>query len=150
MIKARFAGGNIEAYDDRGTLELAKNDSEPDMTYWGVKLREPEGKIHIKYTVLHRILDQKTKNGPSFDMRQDNSGLVVSGYGFFVTPVESAEPYEVTLRWDLNNAPRGTLAAWTFGDGPGEIKRKMRAMHIQQCFFMVSQGPKFTLLRTFH
>jgi hypothetical protein len=138
----RFEHDVVHAIDDKGELPLAveKDSAGPTVVSrrWMPK-RETEGNVRAWYVAFPRIVNETTKNAPSFDLREDQKGLFASGYGFLAVPPYDSSEYEVRLRWNLSDAPNGTRAVWTFGEGPEEIVRRESPSRLQQTYFAV--GP---------
>ncbi|KAL5093938.1 hypothetical protein Trisim1_009412 [Trichoderma cf. simile WF8] len=107
--------------------------------------RPTVGNVSVVYTALPRRVSKETKNGPALDLRVDQRGLIGSGMAFLGAPPKEPEgKILTTLRWDLSKSPKGTLAAWSMGDGDGpfEIATKSLlgiASGVQEAYFAV--GP---------
>jgi hypothetical protein len=138
----RFEHDAVHAIDDKGELPLkvAQDSQGPSIVSRSWKSqRATEGSVRAWYVALPRLVNDTTKNAPSFDLREDQCGLFASGYGFLAVPPYDSGEYEVHLRWNLTDAPNGTRAVWTFGEGPEEIIRKETPSNLQQTYFAV--GP---------
>jgi hypothetical protein len=138
----RFENDAVHAVDDNGELPLVAEQDPVGPTVvlrrWKAK-RDTKGSVRAWYVALPRLVNETTKNSPSFDLREDQNGLFGSGYGFLAIPPYRSSEYEVHLRWNLTNAPNGTRAVWTYGEGPEEVIRKETASNLQQTYFAI--GP---------
>jgi len=136
----RLENDTINASDDLGELSLVAEDSPPGppviQRNWTTK-RATAGAVRAWYTALPREVNDQTRDLPSFDLRQDQDGLLGSGYGFLNLP--NGSEHLIKLRWDLDQAPSGTRAVWTYGSGANETIRRDTPSGVQQTFFAV--GP---------
>lgn len=85
--------------------------------------------ITVRFTAPYRRTDEKTLPGPRVDLRRDvtGGGLVGQGEGFIPVPPpptqkdggaqEQKELWQVSVEWDLADAPSGIHGAWSLGDG---------------------------------
>ncbi|OAA36119.1 peptidase M61 domain-containing protein [Beauveria brongniartii RCEF 3172] len=135
----------IHASDGQGTLCLVHDTKETDKTgtiLWQSwrPVRSTKGTIRADYTALPRRVNLSTGNGPPFDLRENFGGLVSSGYGFLATlPDDSSQIYNVSVSWNLDGAPKGVRAIWSFGEGPEPITRPMRCSEIQATYIAVGE-----------
>jgi hypothetical protein len=138
----RFEDDVVHAVDAKGELPLQVEQDSVGTTVvsrrW-IPKRATEGNVRVWYVALPRLVNETTKNSPSFDLREDQGGLFASGYGFLAIPPDDSNEYEVHLRWDLTNAPNGTRAVWTFGEGSEEVVRRDTPSSLQQSYYAV--GP---------
>ena len=58
---------------------------------------------------------------------------------FFVPTPQSAQVYRNLVEWDLSQAPEGTRAVWTFGEGPGPVEKVGPVLILSDSVYMV--GP---------
>lgn len=84
--------------------------------------------ITVRFTAPYRRTDEKTLPGPRVDLRRDvtGGGLVGQGEGFIPVPPpptqedggaeEQKELWQVSVEWDLADAPSGIHGAWSLGD----------------------------------
>ena len=78
--------------------------------------RDTSGPLLFNYHVI-----PSSSTLTAFDLQHDQGGVLGSGLSFIPTPA-GAENYIISLVWDLESAPDGTRALWTFGEGPGRIE----------------------------
>ena len=142
MIQGRFEDNIVHAVDANGELPLEVEQDAVGPTVvsrrWKTK-RATQGSVRAWYVALPRLVNNATKNSPSFDLREDQGGLFASGYGFLAVPPYESGEFEVHLWWNLTDAPKGTRGVWTFGEGPEEIVRRDTPSNLQQTYFAV--GP---------
>jgi hypothetical protein len=132
----------IQALDDFGDLPLEAKDTPigpPVIPRHWVTQRATKGNVRAWYIALPRVVSATTRDLPSFDLREDQNGLFSSGYGFLNLPAGNQGQHLIKLRWNLEDAPLGTRAVWTFGRGEDEVIRRDTVSGIQQTFFAV--GP---------
>jgi len=81
--------------------------------------RASSGPIVWSFKAPPRPIDAKTPTGSRHDLRMEQGGLTGSPSHFFPQPVpaDSKEQWKFSLKWNLDKAPVGTRAVWTFGDG---------------------------------
>ncbi|KAM0263356.1 hypothetical protein ACHAQJ_001212 [Trichoderma viride] len=109
-------------------LSLRQDDSNNWRT-WYLTDDPADGHVTISFFAPARSTDKNTIPAPRIDLRRDaNGGLVGQGKGFIpVVPDESRlsketnnitkpEEWEVSVEWNLEDAPSGTRGACSFGD----------------------------------
>ncbi|MFN4296297.1 MAG: hypothetical protein ACK4FB_05605 [Brevundimonas sp.] len=120
---AAYEAADIQVRDGRGLLTLRAEDAEP--TPEGVYRhyladRAAEGDVIVTYAVTPRPVSSETRNGPLFDLRAQDGGLMGAGVYFFALPVVET-PYRITLTWDLSALPAGARGVWSFGEGERSV-----------------------------
>ena len=133
-----FTENMIEAYDQAGHLQIyftSKSDSLDQE--WRVN-RNTAGDVTLQFTVHPRKVDITTPIGPRVDMRRDQGGLCSGGRWFLPRPAVGRE-YRNIVGWDLAQAPEGTRAVWSYGEGPGPVIKDGKPDVVSNSFFMV--GP---------
>ncbi|KAI2793224.1 hypothetical protein POX_b03276 [Penicillium oxalicum] len=135
----RFTEENICAFDDEGPLSLYFTKATPNATdqEWRVD-RSTSGNVTLLFHVEPRHVDITTPMGPRVDMRRDQGGLIGNGRWFLPRPT-GARLWRHVVEWDLSDAPIGTRALWSFGEGPRPIIRDGDPMTVADSVFMV--GP---------
>ncbi|KAL9099648.1 MAG: hypothetical protein Q9187_009468, partial [Circinaria calcarea] len=138
-----YNGDAIQASDTSGTLPLYIQDMGADgkLRRW-LLTRATKGDIAVRYCALPRIVDEKTPPGPRIDLRLDQGGLQGGGYSFIPVPPENNQPgkmYRLIVQWDLTQAPAGTRAVWTFGEGPAPVEKLGSASLLNRSQYMA--GP---------
>jgi hypothetical protein len=135
----QFTEENVLAFDNDGPLPIyftkTKLDS-PDQE-WRVK-RGTSGKVTLYFKVFPRHVDIKTPMGPRVDMRRDQGGLIGGGRWFLPRPAAN-RVWRHVVEWDLSEAPLGTRAMWSYGEGPRPISRDGYPMTVANSVFMI--GP---------
>ncbi|KKP01738.1 hypothetical protein THAR02_06154 [Trichoderma harzianum] len=81
------------------------------------------GNVSVVSTALPQRVWRDTKHGTALDLRVGQGGLIGSGMAFLGAPPNEPEgTILTTLRWDMSKSPKGTLAAWSMGDGEGPFE----------------------------
>ena len=124
----RYDGDAMHARDASGDLPLSIKDEPPTpfLSYrdWQAG-RAISGDVTFTYRAVPRAVNEKTRNGPLFDLREEAGGLDGAGFTFIAPPVAKT-PYTIHLHWDLSDMPPGSRGIWSFGEGdvttvrPGE------------------------------
>lgn len=90
--------------------------------------RATEGALTYQYHTPPRAVDISTRNGPLFDLRQQQAGIMGAGVYFLALP-EGPRPYQVNLHWDMSQMEPGSKGVWSRGEGdqtliaPAELLR---------------------------
>lgn len=116
---AAYQAGQIEVIDAAGPLELQaiEEDPAPEGVYRHyVATRAPQGEITVRYSTTPRDVSAATRNGPLFDLRAQDGGLMGAGVYFMALPTVQ-DPYDITLDWDLSRLPEGARGVWSLGEG---------------------------------
>jgi hypothetical protein len=123
----------VKFIDEKGQLPTAyKTPINGAGPCWTVG-RQTFGALKLEYNVL-----------PSSDKRSpvglyaDHGGLLGSGLAFLPIP-PTGRVYRNIVEWDLSNAPAGTRAVWSFGEGPAPVERVGSASTLSDSVYMV--GP---------
>lgn len=115
----RYDGDAIRATDANGDVPLTSKEepTTPFLSYrdWQVS-RASAGDVTLTYRAVPRAVDEHTRNGPLFDLREEAGGLDGAGFTFIAPPV-AERPYAIHLHWDLSDMPAGSRGIWTFGEG---------------------------------
>lgn len=117
-----YEASAIRATDAAGPLELASREEEarPEGVYRQyVVPRATRGDVSISYVARPRTVSASTNNGPLFDMREENGGFTAAGISFLAVPV-AERPWRVSLKWDLEHMPDGSMGVWSLGEGDVE------------------------------
>lgn len=124
------------ASDDLGDLPISIGN---DSSYEWVAQRDTAGQVNFSY-VANPSLDGRLVGhaAAASDLRLDHGGLIGSGFSFIPIP-SGTEVYNITVEWDLDGAPKGTRAVWTFGEGPKPIEKIGPASLLSDSVYMV--GP---------
>ena len=84
------------------------------------------------------MLSYKITPGSFSDLSQDQGGVIGAGVSF--TPVlQNTQVYRNIVEWDISQAPEGTRAVWTFGEGPAAVEKVGQASILFDSVYMV--GP---------
>jgi hypothetical protein len=108
----------IRASDDEGELQLRANkDVDALFHSWSVQ-RTTQGPIVFSFVAPPRQITSSTRPGPRIDLRLEHGGISGTLGYFLPRPVSlpDEQQWKTTLSWDLEKAPKGTRAMWTFGD----------------------------------
>lgn len=115
----RYDGDAIKASDASGPLALTATEEPPTpfLSYrdWHVA-RATSGDVTLAYRAVPRAVDEHTRNGPLFDLREEAGGLDGAGFTFLAPPVAKT-PYAIHLHWDMSDMPAGSRGIWSFGEG---------------------------------
>ncbi|KAG4442455.1 hypothetical protein IFR05_002057 [Cadophora sp. M221] len=127
--------------DESGELPLIFKDPEesnqsPERSW--VTLRNTFGDVEIQYEVSTSSKDQFKTGGPVLGLYSEQGGLL--GSGFAIVPVFSSKTsYQNVVEWDLKQAPKGTRAVWTYGEGPHPVERVGPASILRDSVYMVGR-----------
>lgn len=89
--------------------------------------RNLHGTVTFRYCILPST-SEDPKTGLELELHRDQTegGLLGSGFTFIPIPVAATTTdrfYRITVQWNLDQAPKGTRAVWTFGEGPDPISK---------------------------
>ena len=119
----RYDGDAIKASDASGNLPLTITEEPPTpfLSYrdWHVA-RATTGDVTLSYRAVPRVVDEHTRNGPLFDLREEAGGMDGAGFTFIAPPVVKT-PYAINLHWDMSDMPAGSRGIWSFGEGDVSI-----------------------------
>lgn len=130
-----YLESDIFATDSIGRLPFIFVDETSTLQQWRLG-RDPVSDLNMKMEVLPRNVDIHTASGPRVDLRSDQGGLIGTG-GWFLPQVDQDDFYIHTVEWDLSEAPAGTRAIWTFGEGPYRIEHLGTIDTFARSVFMV-------------
>lgn len=116
---AQYTNDSLRAEDDNGDLPLTIFDgtAEGQPSRFWVATRASVGPTTIRFTATPREVELDTKIGPLFDFRANGNGLLGSMWSILPVPPSSTVEYQITLSWDLAQAPANTRPIWTWGEG---------------------------------
>ncbi|WP_312126836.1 hypothetical protein [Brevundimonas sp.] len=120
---AAYSADQISVTDDLGPLNLTSVDEDPapeGLYRQYVAQRAPQGEMVVRYATPPRAVSAETRNGPLFDLRAQDGGLMGAGVYFMALPTVQ-EPYDITLNWDLSQLPEGARGVWSLGEGTRTI-----------------------------
>jgi hypothetical protein len=138
-----YRGTNaLKARDDNGVLPLTFQDAENGMRYW-YSSRTTKGITITEFEAFPREVDEHTPVGPRVDLRMDEGGLIGAGSTFIPVPPNRDTLFDVHLNWDLDGAPEGTTAVWSFGDGI-EVRKTGTTEVLFNTVFMVGPINNYT------
>ncbi|KAJ5703989.1 peptidase m61 domain-containing protein [Penicillium malachiteum] len=136
---------DINAQDDAGLLsfkfQAADLANTPSLDKWFIS-RYVMGDLILKFNVYPRQVDITTPLGARIDLRRDHSGLMATGRWFLPRLLQDQERV-YTLRWDLSEAPEGTRAIWSFGEGPGPLQKQGSWRTLFESVYMVGPVQSF-------
>lgn len=129
---------NWQASDDIGDLPIdCRNEGSNRGQEWVVQ-RNTSGRVNLCYNAFPSINENFLLQGTKHDLSYDQGGLIGSGYSFIPTP-PGDRIYNISIQWNLDEAPDGTRAVWTFGEGPASIEKVGPASILSDSVYMV--GP---------
>lgn len=110
----------ISAVDLVGALNLTYVDSPDGLRRDWYLSRATGGSVNLTFVAYPREILPSTRPGPRSDLREDQGGLIGSGVSFIPELVcfDDDDDLDISVFWDLSQAPDGSKAGWTFGDGP--------------------------------
>jgi len=116
---AAYRAAQIHVRDQQGELPLRAEDEAPDPSgqyrrY--LATRASVGDVQVDYATPPRKADADTRNGPLFDLRAQDGGLMGAGVYFLALPPGDA-PRRIHLRWDLAALTAGARGVWSIGEG---------------------------------
>jgi hypothetical protein len=132
---ARYDGDAIHARDDQGDLALTQKDETPGPFLsprdW-IATRATTGTVVLNFRALPRIITEKTRNGPLFDLREEAGGMEGAGFTFVPVPL-AKDPYRLHVHWDLSDMPAGARGVWSLGEGDANTVRPANVL--QESFY---------------
>ncbi|PMD38154.1 hypothetical protein L207DRAFT_514073 [Hyaloscypha variabilis F] len=131
IIKHTISEHGIRFIDGKGELPTICKALEGTCLSWTVE-RQTFGEVKLEYSVLPS--SDKTPLG----LNRDHGGLLGSGLTLIPIPL-TGQLYRNIVEWDLGDAPQGTRAVWTFGEGPAAVERVGPASTLSDSVYMV--GP---------
>ncbi|KAN0093957.1 hypothetical protein V8E51_017141 [Hyaloscypha variabilis] len=131
IIKHTISEHGIRFIDGKGELPAICKALEGTGLSWTVE-RQTFGEVKLEYSVLPS--SDKTPLG----LNRDHGGLLGSGLTLIPIPL-TGQLYRNIVEWDLGDAPQGTRAVWTFGEGPAAVERVGPASTLSDSVYMV--GP---------
>lgn len=137
-VNQSFVPRQIEAFDEAGPLPLQSKISNQDSSIsWFVE-RNTLGDVRLKYRTLP-VSDTGSRTiTKAISLYTDQGGLICSGLDFIPTP-PGGKIYHNLVGWDLSQAPTGTRAVWTFGEGPAAVEKIGQSSILTETVYMV--GP---------
>jgi len=121
----RYDGDAIHAHDASGDLPLTLKEepTTPFLSYrdW-LAGRATSGDVTLTYRAVPRVVNEHTRNGPLFDLREEAGGLDGAGFTFVAPPVAEG-PYTLHVHWDMAGMPAGSRGIWSLGEGDVTIVR---------------------------
>jgi predicted metalloprotease with PDZ domain len=114
-----MAPRDVVAEDAAGPVPLVMQeiagDADADHRQWLTE-RAVTGTLRVRYTIPVRPVDENTRSAPLYDLRAEGAGLNGTGMTFLALPsFEGA--VDLTIQWDLSDAPPGTRAVTSWGEG---------------------------------
>lgn len=129
-------GDDWQATDDLGSLPIIAKTQEFDSTYEWIVQRDTSGEITFPFVATPATNGVFFCQGKAIDLRSDYGGLIGSGFSFIPIP-RGDRVFDIAVEWNLLDAPEGTRAVWTFGEGPGRINRTGPASILSNSVYMV-------------
>ena len=127
-----------QATDDLGDLPVYRKAQEFNASRKWVVQRDTSGGVTISYEASPSASEALFHQGKATDLKYDHGGLIGSGFSFIPVPPGDGI-FRLVVEWNLTEAPKSTRAVWTFGEGPGPIKRVGPASILSDSVYMV--GP---------
>ncbi|KAL2787429.1 hypothetical protein BJX66DRAFT_285282 [Aspergillus keveii] len=142
---AGYNTSTLTAKDHHGKLKLLTSegtDADGQPTRYFRTTRATKGPVTVRFTA-EPVTDFPARVGSLFDLRQqgrnNGGGIIGSMWAFLPGTASRTLGYEFSLRWDLKRAPRGTTAAWTWGEGSGPFYRSGTRDDILYTYFAVGR-----------
>ncbi|KAF5003873.1 hypothetical protein FDECE_9603 [Fusarium decemcellulare] len=126
----------VQASDSGGKLTLVPADTSDGERQWHVA-RDTTGDVYVTYSATH-INNDSAPTVALLDLRRDHDGLNGAGMSTFALPPEDTI-YSINLAWDLSQAPSGSRAVWTYGEGPEAVTKIGTTKVVSESHFAV--GP---------
>ncbi len=126
---------NLQVRRHENLINLSQVDEPPDAggsLFWRRwKIDQPPAQLNVRYRA--RLDPPHPWPGPPFDLRSNGGGVSGAGFGFLVLP-DSTDKFEITLKWDLRDMPRGARGVSSLGDG--DVHFLDTVDRLQECFYM--------------
>jgi hypothetical protein len=132
IIKPTISENGIKFTDEKGELSTVHKALDNNTSTSWVATRQTVGEVKLKYSV--RPSSDKTSLG----LYRDYGGLLGSGLACIPTPAANTI-YQNIVEWDLSEAPEGTRAVWTFGEGPARVERVGPSCTLSDSVYMVGR-----------
>lgn len=115
---------DIAITDDAGAIPLEGTMDDPDtggFLYWErwSPTRTTQGDISISYRAPIELVVPRLGSGPPFDLRAQGGGLSGAANTFMLMP-DTARPFTIRIRWNLDALEPGSIAVSSFGEGDTE------------------------------
>jgi hypothetical protein len=124
---AQVETAEMSGADEAGALALAQED-EPPTAAWTYRRwtasRATVGDLRVSYFAPVRRVDASTINGPLYDLRLEAGGLNGAGITFLALP-DTTTRYDVSIAWDLSQAPAGARGVCSLGEGPVQVNESL-------------------------
>ncbi|MGN0777995.1 MAG: hypothetical protein ACI4MJ_02505 [Aristaeellaceae bacterium] len=132
----------LAVYDSKGPLPCTEEESRPYPYHWlHWKLpRATEGPVTIRYSVRPRVLDESSRCGPYFDLRNEDGGANGAGIHFLAEVADFTGT--VSLHWDMHAMPEGSLGVCAWGEG--DVTYDGPLEKLRQCYFAFGAVKKIT------
>jgi hypothetical protein len=127
---------NWQATDDLGDLPIHRKAQEFNASCKWVVQRDTSGSVKISYEARPSANEAPFDQGRATDLKYDQDGLIGSGFSFIPIPPGDGI-FRLVVGWNLAEAPKGTRAVWTFGEGPGPIEKIGPASILSDSVYMV-------------
>ncbi|KAL2131482.1 hypothetical protein VTI74DRAFT_4970 [Chaetomium olivicolor] len=137
---AEYDDQSLNATDALGDLSLTTSDRigphNLQSRFW-IASRNAHAPITVTFTAQPRGIQENTKMGPLFDIRENAGGLIGSMWALLPVPADEKVKFRFTLSWDLSTTPEKTRAVWTWGEGPRTVPVTGTTSTLVQSFFAV-------------
>lgn len=139
---AQYDSGSLTVTDGAGTLPLIITEGTGSSGLTSRFLnatRDAVPLVAISFTAHVREVNETTKMGPLFDIRENAGDILGSIWALVPVPHDTSTEFQITLSWDLSNSPSGTRGVWTLGEGPQPVTINGTTDDLLSTFFAV--GP---------
>ena len=121
-VKAnKYKAGSVFSSDVNGPLNLSATDSQDGALREWVADRDITGEeVVVQYLATPRTVTVYDSCGPEWGLESDGGGLAGAGGAFLLTYFDNGDEesdFNINITWNLENAPSGTRAVSTFGEG---------------------------------
>jgi len=127
----------VQTFDESGDFPIVVNAEVSGSGPTWVVGRRTAGTIKLTYCVSLPC-DAVKPHISAVGLYCDQGGLLGSGSAFIPVPPTDTL-YRNVVEWDLSEAPDGSRAMWTFGEGPAPVEKIGPAKILSNSVFMV--GP---------
>ncbi|KAI8237915.1 hypothetical protein K4K54_009261 [Colletotrichum sp. SAR 10_86] len=139
---AQYDSESLTATDGAGKLPLVTTDATGSSglasRFW-IATRDVVPPVAISFAAHPREVNETTKMGPLFDIRENAGGILGSIWALVPVPDDTSTKCQIALSWNLSASPSGTRGVWTWGEGPQPVTINGTTDDLLSTFFAV--GP---------
>ncbi|KAJ4857085.1 hypothetical protein T069G_07982 [Trichoderma breve] len=132
--------GNIEAYDDLGSLTISVEYELFENPFLAWRADRPiQGDLRIQYDAVPFLQDVVSSSlQAQIDARIENGFIGIASSFIPIPAVEGSAAVDVTIEWDLSSSPKEFRSLSSFGDG-NIFQRATSLKEFSECVFMTGK-----------